>query len=125
MTTRTRTNGLPTMTRSETAAWIALARTGRLHAAMNRPDWPETLAALAARVEAEDARAAARYQNGPEPERWFRLAAMTAEVTERALALAAQADAAAAALSTQPVTWTYGDEHPQAPQAAPSRPPKR
>lgn len=84
MSTRTRINGLPTMTRSETAAWIALARTGRLHATMNRPDWPETLAALAA-----------------------------------------QYDAAAAALSTQPVTWTYGDEHPQAPQAAPSRPPKR
>ena len=124
MTTRTRTNGLPTMTRSETAAWIALARTGRLHAAMNRPDWPETLAALAARVEAEDARAAARYQNGPEPERWPRLAAMTAEVTERALALAAQADAAAAALSTQPATRTR-PQPPAAPQGARARPSKR
>ena len=52
MSTRTRINGLPTMTRSETAAWISLARTGRLHATMNRPDWPETLAALAAQAEA-------------------------------------------------------------------------
>lgn len=52
MTTRTRTNGLPTMTRSETAAWISLARTGRLHAAINRPDWPEMLAALAIVAEA-------------------------------------------------------------------------
>ncbi len=83
MSTRTRINGLPTMTRSETAAWIALARTGRLHPAMNRPDWPETLAALAA-----------------------------------------QYDAAAAALSTQPATRT-GSQPPAAPQGAPSRPSKR
>ena len=40
MTTRTRTNGLPTMTRSETAAWISLARTGRLHAAIASPTGP-------------------------------------------------------------------------------------
>ena len=86
-----------------------------------QPDWPETLARLAARVDAEDARARARYQAGPEPERWPRLAAMTAEATDRARAILADPRPS---LSTRPATRP-GPLPSAAPQDAPARPSKR